>query len=119
MTFPLYAGLFSHLVAAIVCAAAGLIIWDVGTRPPARVVTGIAEGIRRRHSLTAGIVRFIAGAVFLVVSAALVYYAVPLSAFEWYTAFEIIALLSGLTVELLIGDDVRVLLGLRRGTGAP
>lgn len=99
------------------CAAAGLILWDIGTRSPGRAFADIAAARTHRQPVAPGIVRFIAGLVFLAVSVALVYLAVPAGLFRWYTVFQTGALLAGLLVELLVGDDVRLLLGLRRGSG--
>jgi hypothetical protein len=105
------------LVSAIVCAAAGLILWDVGTRSPGRALADIAAARTKRLPLAPGIARFIAGFAFLAVSVALVYLAVPAGLFAWYGVFQTGALLAALLVELLVGDDVRFLLGLRRGSG--
>lgn len=99
------------------CAAAGLILWDIGTRSPGRAVADIAAARTRRQPLTAGIVRFVAGLAFLAVSIALVFLAVPAGLFRWYSVFQTGAFVAALLVELLVGDDVRLLLGLRRGSG--
>ena len=109
---------FAHLTLAIVCAAAGLMLWDVGTRSPGRVLAAIlaARGDRRR--LAAGILRFGAGALFFAVCALLVYLAIPPAVFRWYTLVQTGILVAGLLVELLIGDDVRLMLGLDRGPAA-
>lgn len=117
MSLADYAGLFAHLVSAIVCAAVALILWDIGTRPPGRALADITAARKAREPFGPGLLRFAAGAVFLAVSTALLYFAVPDAIFRWFTAFEIATLLSALMVELLIGDDVRAALGLRRGTG--
>ncbi|GAC1392371.1 MAG: hypothetical protein NVSMB31_10430 [Vulcanimicrobiaceae bacterium] len=113
-----FADLFSHLVAAITCAAAGLIIWDVGTRSPLRVATSILTALRTPKTLARGVIRFLVGAVFIAASALLLILILPQNEFARYTLYQIVAFLAALAVELLIGEDVRPLLGLNRGTGA-
>lgn len=108
--------LFSHIVGSILCAAAALIIWDVGTRSPARV---LADAIGARASTTAlirGMVRLIVGLVFIAVSVGLLYFSLPVNEFGRFTMYQIGAFLAALTVELLIGEEARAALGLRKGT---
>ena len=109
---------FAHLSVAIVCAAAGLILWDVGTRTPARVLAGIMAARGDRKRVARGLARLGSGALFFAVCALLVYLAVPPAVFRWYTLVQSAVLVAGLLVELLIGDDVRMALGLHRGPGA-
>lgn len=107
---------FSHLVGAILCASAGLIIWDIGSRSPAHVLDDAITGVRSPRSVIRGIVRFFIGLIFLSVSIALVFLSLPENEYDRYTAYQIVAFVTALAVELLIGNDVRPLLGLCKGT---
>jgi len=109
-------GYFGHLVGAISCASAGLIIWDIGTRSPAHVLADALSGARSPRSLFRGIVRFLIGLIFLAVSIALVFLSLPENEYDRYTTYQIVAFVTALAVELLIGNDVRPLVGLRKGT---
>ena len=91
--------------------------WDIGTRSPGRVVADIVAARTDRKQLAAGLGRFAAGAVFLLICALVVYLAVPSGEFRWYTLVQTGILVAGLLVELLVGDDVRQMLGLHRGAG--
>ena len=108
--------LFTHLAGAIVCAATGLIIWDIGTRSPAHVLADAIASVRSARSLARGIFRFLLGLVFIGMSIALVALALPPSEFDRYTTYQIVAFVTALAVELLVGNDVRRLLGFRKGT---
>ncbi|MBV8689862.1 MAG: hypothetical protein JOZ59_07145, partial [Candidatus Eremiobacteraeota bacterium] len=52
--------------------------------------------------------------IFVVASIALMFFAVPENEISRYTLYEIGAFITALAVELLIGDDIRPLIGLRR-----
>ncbi|MDQ6930270.1 MAG: hypothetical protein M3126_06365 [Candidatus Eremiobacteraeota bacterium] len=108
--------LFSHIVGSILCAAAALIIWDVGTRSPGRV---IADAIGARDCTAAvlrGMVRLIVGLVFAALSVGLLYFSLPANEFGRFKVYQIAAFLAALMVELLIGEEARAALGLRKGT---
>jgi len=106
--------IFSRLVGAIVCAAIALIVWDIGTRSPAALLFDVRKAVHNPLALLRGSVRFLVGLVFIGVSVALVFFSLPASEFSRYTFYQIGAFLTALAVELLIGDDVRPLLGLGR-----
>lgn len=93
-------------------------LWDVGTRSPGRVLAGILAARGDRAGLAAGFARFGAGTIFFLICALLVYLAVPPGIFGSYTLVQTAVLVAGLLVELLVGDDVRRMLGLHRGPGA-
>ncbi|GAC1659573.1 MAG: hypothetical protein NVS9B12_13000 [Vulcanimicrobiaceae bacterium] len=63
-----------------------------------------------------GVIRLLAGAAFGATSVALLFVALPQREFQHYTIYQIGAFLAALAVELLIGEEVRPLLGLRKGT---
>jgi len=106
--------IFSHLIGSIACASIALIVWDIGTRSPSRLIIDIAKAAHDSRALFYGIVRFFIGLVFVVVSVTLMFFAVPENEFSRYTLYEVGAFITALAVELLIGDDVRFLLGLAR-----
>jgi len=106
--------IFSHLVGSIACASLTLIIWDIGTRSPAQLLSDIGKATSNPRVLVVGTVRFLIGLVFVVVSVTLMFFAVPENEFSRYTLYEIGAFITALAVELLIGDDMRLFLGLTR-----
>ncbi len=108
--------LFGQLVAAILCAAAGLIVWDIGTRSPAHVVADAIAATHSPRSLIRGIVRFFIGLLFVAISVVLVFLALPQNEFDRSLSYQTGAFITALVVELLIGNDVRPLLGLREGS---
>jgi len=99
--------IFTRLIGAIACASIALIVWDIGTRSPSRLLIDIANAARQPRELFIGTVRFLIGLVFVALSVALMFFAVPENEFSRYTLYEIGAFLTALAVELLIGDDVR------------
>jgi len=99
--------IFTRLIGAIACASIALIVWDIGTRSPSRLLIDIVKAARNGRDLLKGIVRFLAGLVFVALSVALMFFAVPENEFSRYALYEIGAFLTALAVELLIGDDVR------------
>ncbi|MBV9277859.1 MAG: hypothetical protein JOZ97_06455 [Candidatus Eremiobacteraeota bacterium] len=105
---------FSHLIGSIACASIALIVWDIGTRSPSRLLLDVAKSIHDPRTLFYGIVRFFIGLIFVVASIALMFFAVPENEISRYTLYEIGAFITALAVELLIGDDIRPLIGLRR-----
>jgi len=52
----------------------------------------------------------------MAISIALVFLSLPENEYARYTAYQIGAFVTALAVELLIGNDVRPLVGLRKGT---
>ena len=115
-TLLLVLDLFAHLLASIVCFAAGLIVWDVGTRSPAHVLIDAAAAARSPKALLRGLIRFFIGLLFVAVSIVVLFFAVPAAEAGRYMIYQIGAVVAALAVEILIGDDVRPLLGVRRGT---
>jgi uncharacterized BrkB/YihY/UPF0761 family membrane protein len=83
------------------------------------VVTDAIAGARSARSLTRGILRFFIGLLFIAISVALLILALPQNEFERYSTYQIGAFITALIVELLIGNDVRPLLGLAKGSRQP
>jgi hypothetical protein len=106
--------IFSRLVGAIVCASIALIVWDIGTRSPGTLLLDVRRALANPPALLRGTLRFLIGLVFIAVSVVLVFFSLPASEFSRYTLYQIGAFLTALVVELLIGEDVRPLLGLGR-----
>ncbi len=108
--------LFGHLAAAILCAAVGLIVWDIGTRSPAHVLADAIAAARSTRSLIRGALRFFIGLLFIAISVTVLFLALPQSEFDRYTTYQIGTFVTALAVEILIGNDVRPLLGLGKGS---
>ena len=96
---------------AIALATAAFAVWDITGRSPA----GLAREIRNaaeNGTLFGGIMRFFIGAALFAVSVGAVIDAVPLSALPSYSTLQILAVVTALVVDLLIGDDLRRILRL-------
>ncbi len=90
---------------AILFDALAFVIWDVGTRPPLRLASDVARGIRVPRSLLRGIARFFAGAGLLVLGGVIARPAMP--SLRAFTIIETVMLIAALLVEQLIGNDLR------------
>ena len=80
-------------------------IWDVGTRPPLRLLRDMARGVRVPASLGRGLVRFAVGLGLLVLAALIARPAIP--TVRAFTLIETGMLIAALLVENLIGPDLR------------
>ncbi len=110
----LFLDLVSQLIAAILCAAVGFIIWDIGTRSPAQVVSDVFCAAHDPRRMIGGLARFSAGLVFVLISIGLIFFAIPSIEAPRYTLYQIGTFIIALLIEVLVGDDVRPLLGFRR-----
>ena len=90
---------------AIVFDALAFTIWDVGTRPPLRLVRDVVRGARVPRMLTAGVLRFLIGLGLLVLAAAIARPAMP--TMRAFTLIETGMIVAALLVEQLIGPDLR------------
>ena len=90
---------------AILFDALAFVIWDVGTRPPLRLASDVARGVRVPRSLVLGVVRFFAGAGLLVLGGVIARPAMP--SLRAFTIIETVMLIAALLVEQLIGNDLR------------
>ena len=114
---PGFLELFARLGAAMLCASIALIIWDVGTRSPGQVIADALAGARTLPNFVRGMLRFVIGLGLISVSVVLVLNALPDNEAPRYTIYQTGIFLAALAVELLIGEEVRRALGLRKGRG--
>ena len=80
-------------------------VWNLASRSPAQLVRDIGTGVRRPGSAAAGITRAIAG-ILLLAAGAVVLLPLVLGS-RTYLILETWAVLTGLLVEQLVGNDLR------------
>jgi hypothetical protein len=90
---------------AIVFDALAFTIWDVGTRPPLRLVRDVARGVRVPRVLASGLLRFSIGFGLLVLAAVVARPAMP--TMRAFTLIETGMIVAALLVEQLVGPDLR------------
>ena len=90
---------------AIVLDAFAFVVWDVGTRPPTRLLRDIARGVRVPTAVGRGTIRFLIGALLLLLAAFVARPAMPSA--HAFTVLETGMLIAALIVEALIGADLR------------
>jgi hypothetical protein len=90
---------------AIVFDALAFTIWDVGTRPPLRLVRDVARGARVPRMLGAGVLRFLVGLGLLVLAAVVARPAMP--TMRAFSLIETGMIVAALLVEQLVGPDLR------------
>jgi hypothetical protein len=90
---------------AIVFDALAFTIWDVGTRPPLRLVRDVANGVRVPRVLAQGILRFLIGFCLLFLAAVVARPAMP--TMRAFTLIETGMIVAALLVEQLVGPDLR------------
>jgi NCAIR mutase (PurE)-related protein len=94
-----------RIALAILLDAAALIIWDIGTRSPARLLADVRAGLREARARTLGVARFLTGALALVLAA---FVSAPVASRSVdFTIVECWALVTALILEQLIGPDLR------------
>ncbi len=98
------------------CATFALSIWEVGTRSPLRAAADVRAAFSNRRAFLAGLMRFIAGACLFVLAMYLVLSAIGDDVGR-FGIFSIAIFLAALVVEYLLGDELRVLLGIRKVGG--
>jgi hypothetical protein len=94
-----------RIALAILLDAAALIIWDIGTRSPARLLADIRAGIHAPASIARGLLRLLTGCAAIAAAATLGVSVVSRSAD--FTIVESLTLVTALAVEALIGPDLR------------
>ena len=90
------------------------IIWDVGSRPPTRLLQDLRNGFSSFRTLAYGIWRFVLGAVILAAGALLMLSVTLVDVRREFTVLEGIAVICGLLVETLVGSAIRSVRELRR-----
>ncbi len=90
---------------AIVFDALAFTIWDVGTRPPVRLIREVARGARVPRVLARGLLRFLIGFGLLVLAAVIARPAMP--TMRAFTLIETGMIVAALLVEQLVGPDLR------------
>jgi hypothetical protein len=94
-----------RIALAISLDTAALVIWDIGTRSPVRLVLDIRRGLQRKSSIGRGLLRFAAGTLALMLAAAI---SAPVVARSIdFTIIECWALVTALVLEQLVGPDLR------------
>ena len=94
-----------RFVLAIVFDALAFTIWDIGTRPPLRLIHDVARGVRVPRVLVLGVVRFAVGAGLLLLAALVARPAMP--TMRAFTLIETGMIVAALLVEQLVGPDLR------------
>jgi hypothetical protein len=90
---------------AIVFNALAFTIWDIGTRPPLRLVRDVAAGVRVPRVLARGLLRFLIGLGLLMLAAVVARPAMP--TMRAFTLIETGMIVAALLVEQLVGPDLR------------
>ncbi len=90
---------------AIVFDALAFTIWDVGTRPPLRLIRDVASGVRMRRVFVQGVLRFLIGLGLLFLAAVVARPAMP--TMRAFTLIETGMIVAALLVEQLVGPDLR------------
>lgn len=97
--------IFLRFALAIVLDALAFTLWDVGTRPPLRLASDVAAGVRVPRLLAGGVLRFVVGCALLFVAADVARPGIP--SMRAFTLLETGMLIAALLVETLVGPDVR------------
>jgi hypothetical protein len=87
--------------AAILLHAMAFILWNIGTRPPAQLIRDIGKFAWR------GLWHFVLGFVILIAGAALMLSVTLVDVQHEFAVLELIAVVSGLLVETLLGSTIR------------
>jgi hypothetical protein len=94
-----------RIALAIMLDTAALIIWNIGTRSPARLLSDIRSGLQRKSAIVGGLMRFAAGTLALILAAAV---CAPVTSRPIKsTVIECLGLVTALVLEQLIGPDLR------------
>jgi hypothetical protein len=94
-----------RFASAIVLDALAFVIWDVGTRPPVRLIHDVLAGVRHPAVLVRGTLRFLTGFALLLLAGLVVRPAMPTA--QTFTLLETWMIVAALLVEMLIGNDLR------------
>lgn len=102
------------MVAAICSAAFALILWNLVERSPRDVASDIAAGARHARTFVQGFLRTAVGLIFASLALVLVATTIAYGTADLFSIFSIGTFLAGLTVDALIGDAVRRIMGIKR-----
>ena len=92
---------------AILCHALAFIVWDVGTRPPAKLARDIIASFSSPRALLKGSWRLVFGWLVLLVGAILILSVTIDEIRTEFTVLETLAVVGGLIIEALIGEPIR------------
>jgi hypothetical protein len=106
----------SRLAGAIVLETLALVVWNVGTRPPARALADALTALGNRRTLVGGTLSLLVGAVFVAAATVLLIPAVGDVRID-FVPIAIFTFLAALAIEYLVGNDLRSLIA--RLAGAP
>jgi hypothetical protein len=113
------AEIFFRLAGAIMLETLAFAAWNIGTRSPTAAVRDMVKAARNLRVLASGVAAFVVGLIFIVAATVLLIPAVyPVD----LVPIAIGILLVALVLELLIGNDLRLLaalLGGRSGSANP
>ena len=90
---------------AVILDAFAFIVWDVGTRPPLRLVRDLVRGVRIPAVLGRGAARFVVGSALLLAGGLVARPAMP--SLRAFVVIETAMLIAALLVEQLVGNDLR------------
>lgn len=111
------AELAARLAGALVLDALAFIVWNVGTRTPLALIADLRKGLHDGRALGIGIVSAIVGFVFIMAATVLLLPAIANPARD-LSVLELLTFLVALLVEILVGDDVRRIVGIGRAPSA-
>jgi cytosine/uracil/thiamine/allantoin permease len=94
-----------RIALAILLNTTALVIWDIGTRSPVRLLADVRAGLRERRSIVRGVLRAIAGS--LAMGAAVAVSAPAASRSGDLSVIECWALVMALAIEQLVGPVLR------------
>jgi len=84
---------------------AALVVWDIGTRSPLRLLVDVRAGLHERAAIVRGLVRLALGALALLAAVGV---SAPVATRAGdFTVIECWALVIALVIEQLIGPDLR------------
>ncbi len=108
--------LAARVAGAIVLDALAFIVWNVGTRTPLALLADLRKGLNDRRVLGIGVVSAIVGFVFIMAATVVLFPAIA-NPVRDLSVFELLTFLVALLVEVLVGDDVRRLVGIGQPPG--
>ncbi len=103
---PIVFDTFSRLVVVSLLWVVALTVWDIGRHPPVRLLRSAFGQLRRGVAVLPGLLRFAVGLIAALVAMGILAGALTDEG-RLFSAYAIGTFLAGLTVDLLIGDDLR------------